>query len=41
MANAAAWLASDDCFVTGDVLDLSAGQTLRRIPTPEEMMGPA
>jgi len=39
IANAAAWLASDQCFATGVVLDISGGQTLRRIPTPDEMMG--
>lgn len=39
IANAAVWLASDECFATGVVLDVSGGQTLRRIPTPEEMMG--
>ncbi|EED34798.1 short-chain dehydrogenase/reductase SDR [Luminiphilus syltensis NOR5-1B] len=39
IAKAAAWLASDDCFATGVVLDVSAGQTLRRIPTVDEMMG--
>jgi NAD(P)-dependent dehydrogenase (short-subunit alcohol dehydrogenase family) len=41
MANAACWLASEQCFATGVVLDLSAGQTLRRIPTYDEMMGQA
>lgn len=39
IASAVTWLASDGCFITGDVLDLSGGQTLNRIPTPEEMMG--
>ena len=38
IANAAVWLASDQCFVTGDVLDVSGGQTLNRIPTVAEMM---
>ncbi len=38
IAEAAVWLCSDGCFVTGDVLDLSGGQTLNRIPTGEEMM---
>ena len=39
IANAAVWLASDESFATGVRLDLSAGGTLRRIPTGEEMMG--
>lgn len=39
MANAACWLASDECYATGNVLDLSGGMTLRRIPTYDEMMG--
>ncbi len=39
MANAALWLASEEAFITGQVLDISGGQTLRRIPTGEEMMG--
>jgi NAD(P)-dependent dehydrogenase (short-subunit alcohol dehydrogenase family) len=38
MANAALWLASDEAFTTGSRLDISGGQTLRRIPTNEEMM---
>ncbi|MFV0276694.1 MAG: SDR family NAD(P)-dependent oxidoreductase [Parahaliea sp.] len=37
MANTALWLVSDECFVTGQVIDVSGGQTLRRIPTAEEM----
>lgn len=37
MANTALWLASDEAFITGQVIDISGGQTLRRIPTPEEM----
>lgn len=39
IANAVAWMASDQCFVTDEVMDLSGGQTLNRIPTPGEMMG--
>lgn len=39
IANAALWLASDEAFVTGQVIDVTGGQSLRRIPTPEEMMG--
>lgn len=37
MANAAVWLLSDECFMTGRILDISGGQTLRRIPSPAEM----
>ncbi len=37
MANTALWLISDEAFVTGQVIDVSGGQTLRRIPTAEEM----
>ena len=37
MANAALWLLSDECFMTGGMLDISGGQTLRRIPTATEM----
>ena len=37
MANAALWLVSDEAFMTGQALDISGGQTLRRIPTAEEM----
>ncbi len=39
IANAALWLASDEAFVTGQVIDISGGQSLRRTPTEEEMMG--
>lgn len=39
MANAALWLLSDESFITGQVVDLSGGQTLRRIPTADEMAG--
>ncbi|MFV8816130.1 SDR family NAD(P)-dependent oxidoreductase [Haliea sp. E17] len=39
MANAALWLASDEAFITGQLIDISGGQTLCRIPTAEEMMG--
>lgn len=39
IADAAMWLLSPSCFVTGQVIDLSGGQTLCRIPTSEEMMG--
>jgi NAD(P)-dependent dehydrogenase (short-subunit alcohol dehydrogenase family) len=37
MANAAVWLLSDESFMTGSLLDLSGGQTLRRVPTAAEM----
>jgi NAD(P)-dependent dehydrogenase (short-subunit alcohol dehydrogenase family) len=38
VANAALWLASDEAFVTGQVIDVTGGQSLRRIPTSDEMM---
>lgn len=38
IANAALWLASDEAFITGQVLDITAGQSLRRTPTEAEMM---
>lgn len=37
IANAALWLASDEAFITGQIIDISGGQTLRRIPTAQEM----
>ncbi|MBW2942432.1 SDR family oxidoreductase [Zhongshania aquimaris] len=37
LANAALWLLSDEAFITGQLIDISGGQTLRRIPTPQEM----
>jgi NAD(P)-dependent dehydrogenase (short-subunit alcohol dehydrogenase family) len=37
MANAALWLLSDESFMTGRMLDISGGQTLRRAPTATEM----
>lgn len=37
---AAMWLASDDCFMTGQNLQVNGGLTLRRNPTFEEL-GPA
>ncbi|GIX31245.1 MAG: short-chain dehydrogenase [Porticoccaceae bacterium] len=39
VANAALWLASDESFLSGQVLDITGGQTLNRTPTEEEMMG--
>jgi NAD(P)-dependent dehydrogenase (short-subunit alcohol dehydrogenase family) len=39
VANAALWLASDESrSTTGQVIDVTAGQSLRRTPTDEEMM---
>ena len=37
IANAALWLLSDESFMTGRILDISGGQTLRRIPSATEM----
>jgi NAD(P)-dependent dehydrogenase (short-subunit alcohol dehydrogenase family) len=37
MANAALWLLSNESFMTGRMLDISGGQTLRRVPTATEM----
>lgn len=37
VANAALWLASDECFMTGAVLQVNGGLTLRRNPTPREI----
>jgi len=37
VANAALWLASDESFVTGQVLQINGGLTLRRNPTPKEI----
>lgn len=37
IANAALWLASDEAFITGQVIDMSGGQTLHRIPFASEM----
>ena len=39
VANAALWLASDEsASTTGQVIDVTAGQSLRRTPTDEELM---
>ncbi len=38
IANTALWLASDEAFITGQVIDITGGQSLRRVPTGEEMM---
>jgi NAD(P)-dependent dehydrogenase (short-subunit alcohol dehydrogenase family) len=37
VANAALWLAGDECFMTGEVLQINGGLTLRRNPTPREI----
>ena len=37
IAAAAVWLASDECFMTGENLQVNGGLTLRRNPTPEEI----
>jgi NAD(P)-dependent dehydrogenase (short-subunit alcohol dehydrogenase family) len=39
VAAAALWLADDECTMTGDLLRVSGGGHLRRLPTQEEMMG--
>ncbi|RYY38144.1 MAG: SDR family oxidoreductase, partial [Sphingomonadales bacterium] len=38
IAKAAVWLASDDCFMTGQVLQVNGGVTLRRNPTNAEIV---
>jgi NAD(P)-dependent dehydrogenase (short-subunit alcohol dehydrogenase family) len=37
IANVALWLASDEAFVTGQVIDVTGGTSLRRMPTYDEM----
>ena len=37
VANAALWLAGDECFMTGEVLQVNGGLMLRRNPTPREI----
>jgi NAD(P)-dependent dehydrogenase (short-subunit alcohol dehydrogenase family) len=38
IANAALWLASDECLATGQIIDLTAGQSMRRIPNADEFV---
>lgn len=38
IANAALWLASDEAFITGQVVDITAGQSLRRTPRADEFV---
>ncbi|CAN5433351.1 glucose 1-dehydrogenase [soil metagenome] len=38
IANTALWLASDEAFVTGQRIDVTAGQALRRTPRNEEFV---
>ena len=37
VANAIVWLAGDDCFMTGQNLQVNGGLTLRRNPRPDEI----
>ena len=37
IAAAAVWLASDECFMTGQNLQVNGGLTLRRNPTGDEI----
>ena len=39
VANTAVWMASDDCFTTGDFIRVGAGIHLNRLPTADEMYG--
>lgn len=36
VASAAVWLASDECTATGDLVRVSGGMHLRRLPTPRD-----
>jgi NAD(P)-dependent dehydrogenase (short-subunit alcohol dehydrogenase family) len=36
IAQVALWLASDEAFVTGQRIDITAGQALRRVPLASE-----
>lgn len=37
VASAAVWIASDDCFMTGQVVQINGGLTLRRLPRNSEI----
>jgi len=37
VAAGAVWLASDDCFMTGDTLQINGGLTLRRNPLQADL----
>lgn len=37
IAAAMAWYSSDECFATGQIVQINGGNTLRRIPTQAEM----
>jgi len=37
VAGAALWVASDDCFATGQIIQINGGASLRRVPTAGEM----
>lgn len=37
IANACVWLGGDDSFITGELLHINGGLTLRRNPTPDEV----
>lgn len=39
VASAVAWLASDDCFTTGETIAVSGGAQLLRLPTGAELRG--
>lgn len=39
VASAVSWLASDDCFTTGETLPVSGGAQLLRLPTGAELRG--
>ena len=39
IAEAVSWLASDACFMSGQVLQVNGGLTLRRNPTNREIIG--
>jgi len=36
--DAAVWVASDECFMTGENLQVNGGLTLRRNPTSDEVL---